>query len=190
MSDSTEVSTRDALLRAHHQARHTLGRESLGPRVSQSQFAEACADALAALSVPQACPPSWADSLRAALTSDDAQRDFVIRLNGLLHADRPLEQRFEGFAAVLAHRGILDWPTVSVFPALVFPDRFALIAPSLWCSPDVPDVPDRPDWTSYRASQQAAHAAARSLAGSAGLLEVHLAWYSAAPSIPSVSKPT
>lgn len=147
---------RRPLAAAHAQAAQTLGRDVLGPRVSQSQFDQAVSDAVTVLRLPGAFPDPWAERLESALSDPEDRRDFTIRLNGLLHIDQPIEQRFEGFIAVLARLAVLDWPLATVFPALVFPDRFALVDPASW-----PDsacaLPDRPDWAAYRHTQQTAH---------------------------------
>lgn len=167
---------RRPLASAHAQAAQTLGRAALSPRVSQSQFDQAVADALAALRLPGAFPTAWSERLESALGNDEDRRDFTIRLNALLHIEQPLEQRFEGFMAVLARLDVLDWPLATVFPALVFPDRFALIDPASWPA-SASALPDRPDWTAYRQAQQAAHALKKKLAALAptDLLDVY-AW--------------
>lgn len=156
---------RRPLQAAHDQARHTLARQVLSPRVSQSQFDAACADAVAVLRVPDAFPAAWGDALDAALNEENLRKAFTIRLNGQLHMDKPIDKRFEGFAAVLAQLGLLDWPMVSVFPALVFPDRFFLIDPDGWPASAGLELPARPDWASWRQGQQWAHQLKKELAG-------------------------
>lgn len=166
---------RRPLQAAHVQARHTLAREVLSPRVSQSQFEAACADAVTVLNVPGAFPEQWGQALESALSDDEQRKEFTIRLNGLLHIDQPIEKRFDGFAAVLARLDLLDWPMVSVFPALVFPDRFFLVDPAAWPSQAGLDLPARPDWPAWRQSQQWAHQLKKDLAelAPADLLDIY-----------------
>ena len=163
-----------ALAQQFAQAR--LARNVLGPRVSQSQFREACEDCFAVLKPLGVADRECVVRLEQVLQESDAQRDFVIRLNGLLHASRPIQTRFEGFAAWLVEHHLFDWWLVSVFPALVFPDRFAVLDPASWRSPHAPRLPEQLDWTAYRLAQQAAHAERKRLGASADLLAVHVAW--------------
>jgi hypothetical protein len=166
---------RRPLQAAHDQARHTLAREVLSPRVSQRQFDQACADAVTVLRVPGAFPADWADRLEAALGDEASKRDFTIRLNGLLHIEQPIDKRFEGFAAVLGSLDLLDWPMVSVFPALVFPERFFLVDPAGWSPQAGLTLSVAPEWASYRESQRWAHQLKKQLAelGPVDLLDVH-----------------
>ncbi|MGY6629415.1 MAG: hypothetical protein ACXIUL_00270 [Wenzhouxiangella sp.] len=167
---------RQAWASAQQQAQASLARHVLGPRVSQSQFSEACGDALAVLNLLDSGGRDGVDQLKAVLDAADAQRDFIIRLNGLLHANRPIQDRFESFAAWLVEHELFDWWLVSLFPALVFPDRFAVLDPLRWQSPEAPVLPAQPDWDAYRLAQQAAHVERKRRGEAADLLEVHRIW--------------
>lgn len=166
---------RRPLQAAHEQARHTLAREILSPRVSQSQFDAACADAVTVLNVPGAFPAHWGQALESALNDDEQRKQFTIRLNALLHIDQSIEKRFEGFAAVLTGLKLLDWPMVSVFPALVFPERFFMVNPASWPSEAGLKLPARPGWEAWRQSQRWAHQLKKELSelAPADLLDVY-----------------
>lgn len=166
---------RRPLQAAHDQARHTLARAVLGPRVSQSQFEAACADALAVLRIPGLFPEGFADRIENGLVDEEMRKDFTIRLNAQLHIDQPIDKRFEGFAAVLTRMNALSWPMISVFPALVFPDRFFLVDPGAWLASAGSDLPATPDWEAYRDAQRWAHQQMKQLAelGPTDLLDIH-----------------
>ncbi|MGY6586660.1 MAG: hypothetical protein ACXIUB_00075 [Wenzhouxiangella sp.] len=176
MPESAAQNDQTAWTLAQRRAQAQLKREVLGPRVSQSQFQAACDDVFSTLEPLGIEDRTCLQRLGQVLQSDDAQRDFIIRLNGLLHANRPIQDRFERFAAWLVGQDLSDWWLVSVFPALVFPDRFAVLDPASWRSSQAPRLPERLDWTAYRLAQQAAHVERKRLGACADLLAVHAAW--------------
>lgn len=159
---------RQERMRACNLARLRLGREALGPMVSQSQFARASQHVL---EVVEAAADRLPEDLPGVLSSnleDEAfAKDFIIALNGQLNGKAGVEMRFNGLCAVLDRVDLRTWPMVSLWPHLLYPEHYLAWVPEQLparMTDALSALTQKPDWDAYRASQQLAHQLVKALA--------------------------
>jgi len=170
--------SRDALVKCCNLARLRLSSEALGPMISRSQFDRVAEHLLEVLSVTELLPPQDFEALETELADEVARRDLAIAINGLLHGKRSMEERFKHALGVFVHWGLARWPLLTVWPFLLYPDRYLPVRPdsleTLAARHDLAlHLPQSPDWPAYQASQRCGHRLKRE-AGLADLIELVL----------------
>jgi len=149
----------------------TLSREALGAMISRSQFEPAAEQLLASLGRAGVFGPGEQEALERALNDEDARRDLVIAINGLLHGKRTIKERVEHLLVVLSRNRLLSWPMLTVWLFLLHPDRYALVRREQLLGLAQQqgleiDLPDSPDWPAFQTSQRIAQRLVREHAGS------------------------
>lgn len=150
------------LLAACELAALRLGQPALGPMISRGQF-DRIAEHVAEVSAACALLSTEEDrALAAVLHNEESGKEFAIALNALLHGKRSLEERFVHWIGMLSRHGLATWPVATMWPFLLYPDRYFPVFPDWFSKIAVDgavDLARPPDWAGYVASQRLAHAA-------------------------------
>jgi hypothetical protein len=155
-----------------------LGHAVLGPMISRNQFERITEHALETLRATAILPPDRLDELEKVLEDESCRKSFGIALNGLLHGKRGMQERFEHWIDVLKSLDIATWSMATIWPFLLFPDRFLVIDETLLTEAlgghgESFELPATLDWEGYRDSQRLAHQL-KTRFGASDMLDLYL----------------
>lgn len=104
-----------------------LGARVLGPLISRSEFELAAEHFREVLEHVKDLPHADRERFFAALEHEENRRDLAIAINGLMHGKSAIKKRFEHYLATLQRLDLATWPLLTVWLALLHPNRFRLV---------------------------------------------------------------
>ena len=129
--DKYKKDERDYKYEAHKLALELLDKEAFNSLLEQQDYLEIRKRALKVINKKTIISKYEKNSLNNGLDNEKVQRAFSITLYNLLYGEGELRQRFKAFSDVLEKAGADEWPVLSYFLFILFPDKYMFVRPTI-----------------------------------------------------------